>query len=1159
VRRWGVGLGLSVVLAVGATTIVGAPATAAELHSPQSWTPPARAAGGIDTALAAPDDASTPAPTPTDSVSNPTPAETDVPEATPAPESTNTTDDDSAEADGVARSADTQSAVIAPEVTPNAAPAGTPVGAPGLGALPFMQFQQIGLSYDTAARVNLGNGNLLLTSSDGTLSGPGIGTRNDRFYNGLSTQQGSFGGGWSSSLSSADVRLNTGSAATSVTFVGPTGFSAVFTTSGSTFTPPANFKATLTHNAGNGTYTLTYNSSGEKLVFDSFGTIQSDKDRNGIGNTYSYLTGGKTGTVTHASGRAFTFTWNSGATRIDSITDSASRTWTYTRNTSNQLTRVDAPAGEWEEYDYDSSGRISEARYPDSGGAAVKVAFTYDSQSRVTAVKRGTVGSSTFSAITGFAYAAGQTTVTDPNSHNSAFAIDSSGRVTSATDALSHVRSQTWTSSSDIQTSTDAIGSGSTPGNVTTYAYDSIGNATSVALPTGAASAATYQTGTSCSNTGGDAYQVKCSTDAAGNGKSYNYDANGNMTSTTDTTTGGTGAVTATYTYQGVGGVSCGGLTGQICTSKDGNNHTTSYTYNSHGDLTLVTPPAPQGTTSYYYDSLGRVTSVTDGNGDTTEYSYNARDEQTEIRWLPNSTSFVTTYYASGLRNTETDSVNGAKSYTWDVLGRMTEETGPDYRDIAYTYDAAGNLTKYDEDGYAATYGDVNYTYDAGNNLRKITQWGSTCPASGPPAANSGCILIDYNNNNAEITRTYPGNATVTTGYDNSSRPLRIQAKNNSGTVVDDIGYSYTSGTSDRTNIQTRTSYLEQGIPAGAVTTYSYDSLNRLTSAVEKNGATQNAAWTYGYDPAGNRTTQTRAGATGATAGTITYNYDAANRITTTSADTTTWTYDGDGNQTRNGITAQTMSYNPRGAVNGINGNQMAAFGAGNSNPLSQNGPAIAFSTSSAFQDLASTYTNASGATRAFTNTPGGDTLAVQYGAGSKYYFATDSLGSVTGVFDSTGAWQGGYSYSPYGEARFTGTATSVSGNSARYISGYYDTATKLYRLGARYYDPSLGRFTQQDPSGQDANQYAYASADPLNRSDPTGLYDLAAAAGDVANFAGAGAGLGTAAGCAIGFLAAGVGCVPGAGAGAVIGTIGGTVFGLGYAVGQSLSGEYDE
>jgi hypothetical protein len=51
-----------------------------------------------------------------------------------------------------------------------------------------------------------------------------------------------------------------------------------------------------------------------------------------------------------------------------------------------------------------------------------------------------------------------------------------------------------------------------------------------------------------------------------------------------------------------------------------------------------------------------------------------------------------------------------------------------------------------------------------------------------------------------------------------------------------------------------------------------------------------------------------------------------------------------------------------------------------------------------------------------------------------------------------------------------------------------YDIA--LLKLGARYYDPTLGRFTQPDPAGQGPNPYAYAGDDPANHTDPTGRFD---------------------------------------------------------------------
>ncbi|MGK5497426.1 RHS repeat-associated core domain-containing protein [Streptomyces sp. URMC 125] len=47
------------------------------------------------------------------------------------------------------------------------------------------------------------------------------------------------------------------------------------------------------------------------------------------------------------------------------------------------------------------------------------------------------------------------------------------------------------------------------------------------------------------------------------------------------------------------------------------------------------------------------------------------------------------------------------------------------------------------------------------------------------------------------------------------------------------------------------------------------------------------------------------------------------------------------------------------------------------------------------------------------------------------------------------------------------------------------------YTMGARSHDPHPGRFTRPDPSGREANPYAYAVGDPVNRTDPTGTLSL--------------------------------------------------------------------
>ncbi|MFD7700686.1 RHS repeat-associated core domain-containing protein [Streptomyces caelestis] len=62
-----------------------------------------------------------------------------------------------------------------------------------------------------------------------------------------------------------------------------------------------------------------------------------------------------------------------------------------------------------------------------------------------------------------------------------------------------------------------------------------------------------------------------------------------------------------------------------------------------------------------------------------------------------------------------------------------------------------------------------------------------------------------------------------------------------------------------------------------------------------------------------------------------------------------------------------------------------------------------------------------------------------------------------------------------------------------RYTGAHLDP-TGPYKMGHRYYDPHLARFTQPDPSGQETNPYLYAGGDPVSNSDPSGLSSLGAA-----------------------------------------------------------------
>jgi YD repeat-containing protein len=94
------------------------------------------------------------------------------------------------------------------------------------------------------------------------------------------------------------------------------------------------------------------------------------------------------------------------------------------------------------------------------------------------------------------------------------------------------------------------------------------------------------------------------------------------------------------------------------------------------------------------------------------------------------------------------------------------------------------------------------------------------------------------------------------------------------------------------------------------VQAFGYDGLHRLTSDTLTSGSTTVASVGYGYNLDGNLTSKTTTGFAGA--GTNTYGYDQAGRLTSWSNGTTTtgYAYDGADNRTQAGST--TYAYDVR-------------------------------------------------------------------------------------------------------------------------------------------------------------------------------------------------------------------------------------------------------
>ena len=108
-------------------------------------------------------------------------------------------------------------------------------------------------------------------------------------------------------------------------------------------------------------------------------------------------------------------------------------------------------------------------------------------------------------------------------------------------------------------------------------------------------------------------------------------------------------------------------------------------------------------------------------------------------------------------------------------------------------------------------------------------------------------------------------------------------------------------------------------------------------------------------------------------------------------------------------------------------------------------------------------------------------------------YMHQDSLGSTSVVTDSSGAQYGYTRYYPYGSTRDSGGSLDTS----KKFTGQRLDGTGLYYYGARYYDPTIGRFISPDSiipnpaNPQSLNRYSYCLNNPLRYIDPSGHTEI--------------------------------------------------------------------
>jgi RHS repeat-associated protein len=719
--------------------------------------------------------------------------------------------------------------------------------------------------------VDASTGNFFHTFDDLAIPGRGPALDFAHTYNSdAAAEDGRLGFGWRDSYGMA---LSIGAGSTPVTVNQENGAQVTFTLSGSTYTAPPWVLATLVHN-GDGTWTFQRNVR-EVITFDSSGNLTSLKDLNNNTTSLTYSSG-KLATITDSAARTVTVTWT--GSHITGLADQAGRTVTFGYDGSGNLNDVIDVGGGHTTFTYDASHRLLTMRSPKYYGDTTTVPTPvvtnhYDAQGRVDWQTDPLGRQTTFDYTT----IAGSTKITDPNG-NAVLQRFQDGLVAAETLGYGTPQAATWTYVNDSQTGGPAVITDPRD-HSTTKTFDARGNVLSVTDPLGRVTSYTYDaindllTTTEPKSINGNAITQTQTFDAAGN----------RLTASAPLRDPVTGALISTVTT--VFHRDNASHPDDVTSITDARTKTWSATYNASGDVVTSTDPLGDKTQTCY-DNISRKTAT-----------ISPRGFAAGVTCATASPAAFTTYHVSDpfrRVTTATDPLGHSTVTTFDADGHVRTVKDPDNNTTTYDSDPAGQLvtthradgstiqTGYDGDGNAATQIDAasattTYQYLDGANPSRTTSI-KTPPTATSPTGQTTTFAYDRTGN--LLTTTDPQSRVTTNAYDAANQL---------------VGITYSDGvTPNVTNITYDADGQRTAMTDGTGTsTWSWDSLHRLTSSTNGAGATVG----YGYDPASNVTSIVYPSG----AGTVSRTYDDASRLKTVQdwlSHTTTYNYDADSNPT---------------------------------------------------------------------------------------------------------------------------------------------------------------------------------------------------------------------------------------------------------------------
>lgn len=605
------------------------------------------------------------------------------------------------------------------------------------------------------------------------------------------------------------------------------------------------------------------------------------------------------------------------------------------------------------------------------------------------------------------------------------------------------------------------------------------------------------------------------------------YDANGNPTKTRIEAAGTALETRTTYNEKN-----------DVLSQTDARGNTTTYQYNSSGQLTELR--APVGTTVFTPNSNGTVSQVTNPSGIITQYSYDIYGNQTLVRLplqieskqeLDSAGRVISKWDARGIKtvfeydahdnllqeifdpaglnqitkfrydkNDNLEEIENAKGHvtylTYNNEDQMVKQQFGDYAKQFEYHNGGGLKTlttpnnarfnyRYNQQGQLSSDGYATYGYYPDGSLQSISRGGQTLTyrydafnriaQTNYNDFSGNTVSYEYDANGNTARIVYPGGFAVRYQYDANNRLSQVTDDANQPWVT----YQYLDD--GRLSMATNKN--------GTVSKYFYDAAGRMDSMVNvKANGEVIASYGFVMDKSGNHTEerfqQPLMQMMPQFSLTDTFTYNSINRLLTRNEET--FGYDPNGNLTNH-------------TIPGSDGKYYVWDTKDNLLRFEEDGQMISYDYDGLEQRrrrnelryvLDNNYnvlmeTDLDGNPLNYYVQGLGLVARIKANTQEAGYYHYDYRGSTVAITNATQEITHQYNYDAFGVLQ---QAVEDDFNAYRYVGKYgvaYESRDLIF-MRARYYQPSIGRFLSEDPVWA-VNLYPYTENNPVNFIDKTG------------------------------------------------------------------------